>query len=93
MNRFENLKNYNNIKEEIDFGENVIVITKWAFYNTKAKLLASSNEHWFYENESEKAILFTNEFKDLKIWIPKNHVIYCNKDRSPEITKIFVGLE
>lgn len=93
MERIQHLKNYKNIEEDIAFGENVIVVTKWAFYNTKAKMLASSLEHWFYEGESEKAILFTNEFKDLKIWIPKSHVMYYNKDKSPEITKIFVGLE
>lgn len=93
MERIQHLKNYKKIKEDIDFGENVIVITRWAFYNTKAKMLASSFEHWFYECESEKAILFTNEFKDLKIWIPKAHVLYYNKDKSPEITKMYAPIE
>lgn len=92
MKRIEHLKNYVKIKEAIEFGENVIVVTKWASDKTKAAMLVGF-DCFFYEMETEKAMLFVNESKDRKIWLPKSQIIYYNKEeKGKQITKVFMGM-
>lgn len=92
MQKLENLKNYEHIKKAMDHGDNVIVVTQWAAMNIDGvSELTSPYEIYFYEKETEKAILFVNEWKDKKIWLPKSQVIYYEKT-SVQITRVFAGI-
>lgn len=88
----ENLKNYENIKSAMDAGDNVVVITKWAALNTKANELVNPAESYFFEKETDKAVLFTNEMKTKNVWLPKSQIIFLEKSQK-EITKLFMGIE
>lgn len=93
LKNIENLKNYKNIKEAIDLGENVVVVTKWAYTNTAATRLADGFDCYFFETETEKAILFVNENKNKKIWLPKSQILFFNnKEKGLQITKVFIGI-
>lgn len=92
-NEIENLKNYEFIKKDIDFGENVLVVKKWIFENNPkiANIKNPFLESYFLENETDKAVIFKDEFKINTICIPKSQILYLEKNNT-EITKLYVGI-
>lgn len=91
-NEIENLKNYEFIKKDIEAGENVLVITKWIFeINPKiGDIINPFLDCYFFEKETEKAVILKDELKINTIYIPKSQILYLEKN-STEITKLYIA--
>lgn len=95
MNNLENLKDLKQ-RNVVATAGNGIVLKRW-FVLKNMELFKNINfsETYFFEKETDKALLFVNEDKSIKQWLPKSVVVYWTLpyDSGTEITSFYAEVE